>query len=82
MPTTKPGLPAKNVVLTGTPEAGVEAGCLLLDGYLLVGGPRELLAGGQQLTITGTQDPTLMGICQQGTPLKVDSAQLAGRTST
>src|SRR4051812_34121767 len=31
------------VTLTGIPERGVEASCLLLDKYLLIGGDRALL---------------------------------------
>jgi hypothetical protein len=68
-PTTLPG-PTE---LTGFPEAGVESGCWLLDGYLLLGGDQELIASGREVQITGTVDETLMTTCQQGTPFRVDS---------
>src|SRR5690242_5428948 len=41
------------VTLTGIPERGVEASCLLLDKYLLIGGDRVLLASGAKVTVTG-----------------------------
>lgn len=61
--------------VTGTVSAGVEPNCLLLDGYLLVGGPRELLRPGARVTVTGRVQPDLMTTCQQGTPLLVESAR-------
>ena len=46
-PTTPP--PAGATTLTGTVRAGVEPDCLLLDGYLLVGGPRDVLTPGARV---------------------------------
>ncbi|WP_111766806.1 hypothetical protein [Nakamurella deserti] len=68
---------AAAVTVTGVPTAGVEANCWLLDGYLLVGGPVELIASGQRLTVTGRPEPDLMTTCQQGAPLRVTSATAA-----
>lgn len=82
-PATVPGpsTSGRPVTVTGVPEAGVEAGCLLLRPYLLVGGDdatRALLASGRQVTVTGHLDPTQMSYCQQGTILVVDSATPSG----
>jgi hypothetical protein len=60
------------VVVSGTLEAGVEANCVLLDGYLLLGGPPELLRPGQSVTVRGHLATDLVTTCQQGTPLQVD----------
>jgi len=64
--------------LTGTPRRGVEAGCLLLDAYLLIGGDRTLLDSGVAVRVTGHVDRTVMSFCQQGTPFVVESATKAG----
>ena len=78
-PAAGPGSPttAGTTTLTGTVTAGVEAGCVLLDRYLLVGGPRELLRAGATVTVTGRVQPDLMTTCQQGTPFVVESARAA-----
>jgi hypothetical protein len=60
------------VVVSGTLEAGVEANCVLLGGYLLLGGSRELLRPGQSVTVSGHLATDLVTTCQQGTPLQVD----------
>ena len=64
-------------VLTGTVEAGVEPGCLLLEAsgvlHQLVGAT-QALAPGQRVTVQGRPDPTLLTTCQQGTPFVVSSA--------
>lgn len=67
------------VVVTGVPQAGVEASCVLLDRYLLVGGTpsqRALLGAGTTarttITVSGHTDPTQVSSCQQGTLLVVD----------
>jgi hypothetical protein len=65
------------MTITGTVAAGVEANCLLLNGYLLIGGPHDLLRDGAKVTVTGKPQPGLMTTCQQGTPFVVDSAQAA-----
>ncbi len=63
--------------LVGTPEPGVEAGCLILDGYLLLGGPRELLESGREVRVSGRAEPGAVTTCQQGTPFQVESAEPA-----
>lgn len=69
-PTTTP----EGVIqLTGFPVPGVESGCWLLDGYLLMGGDQELISSGREVQITGEAQPGVMTTCQQGTPLRVDS---------
>jgi hypothetical protein len=65
------------MTLTGNVTPGVEANCLLLDGYLLVGGPREHLRAGARVTVTGRVQADLMTTCQQGTPFVVETAQPA-----
>ena len=69
--------PGRTLTLTGIPEPAVEAGGLLLDGYLLVGGPRELLGSSRRVRVTGRVQPDLMTIWQQGTPFVVESAEPA-----
>ncbi|KWV33873.1 RAD23 family protein [Micromonospora rifamycinica] len=61
--------------LTGTVEAGVEPGCLLLDGHQLVGGPTDVLVKGARVTVTGRAQPDLTSTCQQGVPFLVESAR-------
>jgi hypothetical protein len=51
----------------------VEPGCLLLDGYLLVGGDRDQLRPGARVAVTGRVDSGLLSTCQQGVPLVVAS---------
>ncbi|MBB4960014.1 hypothetical protein [Micromonospora polyrhachis] len=69
--------PSDTITISGTIIAGVEAGCVLLDRYLLLGGPRELLRAGATVTVTGRVQPGLMTTCQQGTPFVVESAKAA-----
>ncbi|MEV4820330.1 hypothetical protein [Micromonospora sp. NPDC049274] len=71
-PTVPP--PVGATELSGTITAGVEPNCLLLDGYLLVGGPRDVLAAGARVTVTGRVETGLMTTCQQGTPFVVEGA--------
>lgn len=70
--------PVGAATLTGTVQAGVEPGCLLLDGYLLIGGPREVLTVGASVRVTGKIQPDLMSICQQGIPFMVETAARRG----
>jgi hypothetical protein len=70
----KPGT-SGTVTVTGTIAYGVEPNCVLLNGYLLLGGPRDLFAAGALVTVTGRIQPDMMTTCQQGTPLVVESAQ-------
>lgn len=72
-----PSVSSGTMTLTGTVTAGVEPNCLLLDGYLLVGGPRDVVRSGARVTVTGRVQPDLMTTCQQGTPLVVESARSA-----
>ena len=65
--------PSALMTLTGTPEAGVESGCLLLGGYLLIGGDRDVLTGGRPVAVTGRPNPDLRSTCQQGIPFQVES---------
>jgi hypothetical protein len=82
VPSSAPGSGAgrgrtPRLTLTGRHPPGTEPGCLLLQGYLLVGGPRDLLTGGGRVRVTGQLQPDLMTTCQQGTPLVVESARPA-----
>ena len=76
-PTTGPPPTAGEVTVTGTVGAGVEPGCLLLDGYLLVGGDRSKLQPGARVAVTGRVDRSLLSTCQQGIPLVVASIEPA-----
>jgi hypothetical protein len=67
--------PGRTVTLTGVPAPAVEAGGLLLDGHLLVGGPRELLGSGRPVRVTGRVQPDLLTVWQQGIPLVVERAE-------
>uniref|UniRef100_UPI001F1E8FCD hypothetical protein n=1 Tax=Micromonospora acroterricola TaxID=2202421 RepID=UPI001F1E8FCD len=71
-PTLPP--PVGATTLTGTITRGVEPNCVLLDGYLLIGGPRDVLAAGARVTVTGRVEPDTMTTCQQGTPFMVENA--------
>ena len=79
-PPVDPSVGVKTVApmtMTGTVTAGVEANCMLLNGYLLIGGPRELIRSGATITVTGRVQKGMMTTCQQGTPFVVDSATAA-----
>ncbi|WP_327032869.1 hypothetical protein [Micromonospora ureilytica] len=71
-PSTPPGVGA--TTLSGTLQGGVEPNCVLLDGYLLLGGPRELLRPGARVEVTGRVEAGMMTTCQQGTPFVVERA--------
>jgi hypothetical protein len=83
-PPTKPlptepaptGAPAAPTTLSGTVEAGVEANCLLLRGYLLLGGDRTALRAGATVTVTGRVRRDMLTTCQQGTPFTVETVQV------
>ncbi|WP_234361995.1 hypothetical protein [Plantactinospora sp. BB1] len=66
--------PSGTTTLSGTVRAGVEPNCLLLDNYLLVGGPRDVIAAGARVTVVGEVRADLMTTCQQGIPFQVQSA--------
>ncbi|MEU8181878.1 hypothetical protein AB0B85_04730 [Micromonospora sp. NPDC049044] len=71
-PSTPPGVRA--TTLSGVVRAGVEPKCVLLDGYLLLGGPRDVLTPGTRVEVTGRAEPGMMTTCQQGTPFVVSNA--------
>lgn len=72
------GQSSRTMTLTGVLADGVEGGgCLLLSGYLLIGGPRDVLTSGQRVKVTGHERPGLMSTCQQGIPFVVESAERA-----
>ncbi|GGO02977.1 hypothetical protein [Micromonospora parathelypteridis] len=71
-PSTPPGVGA--TTLSGTVQGGVEPNCVLLDGYLLLGGPRDVLKPGTRVEVTGRVEPGMMTTCQQGTPFVVSGA--------
>jgi hypothetical protein len=78
--TTKPGVPGSPPAgvartLVGTVTAGVEANCVLLDNFLLLGGPRDVLRPGKRVSVTGRVQTSVMTTCQQGTPFLVESAK-------
>lgn len=60
--------------LTGTVTTGVEPNCLLIDGFLLIGGDRAVLKPGARVTVTGRVDRDVVTTCQQGTPFVVTRA--------
>jgi hypothetical protein len=66
--------PAQPTELTGVVTAGVEPGCLLLDGYLLVGGDPTVVRTGARVRVTGRVESDLLTTCQQGTPFRVSAA--------
>ena len=76
-PSTTQAPPAGELTVTGTVIEGVEPGCLLLDGYLLVGGDRDQLRPGARVAVTGRVDRGLLSTCQQGVPLVVASVEPA-----
>ncbi|MDG4807909.1 hypothetical protein O7634_14225 [Micromonospora sp. WMMD1120] len=71
-PSTPPGVGATS--LSGTVQSGVEPNCVLLDGYLLIGGPRDVLKPGTRVEVTGRVEAGMMTTCQQGIPFVVTAA--------
>ena len=66
------------ITISGTVEEGVEAGCSLLQNYLLITNDpddRAAVAPGQQVEVTGYVDQSILSYCQQGTPLVVTSVR-------
>jgi hypothetical protein len=62
------------MTLTGQIVEGVEAGCRLLDDYLLLPGPgisRDDIRAGLTVTVRGRVERGMMTTCQQGTPFIV-----------
>lgn len=72
------GQPGGPMVLTGTiREAEVGKNCLLLDEYLLIGGPRDVVRAGARVVVTGHVAPDVVTTCMVGTPFLVERAQPA-----
>jgi hypothetical protein len=68
------GSTAGEMTLTGQIVEGVEAGCRLLDDYLLLPGPgvsRDDIRAGLTVTVRGRVERGMMTTCQQGTPFIV-----------
>lgn len=75
--TTKPG---SAITISGTVEAGVESGCLVLEHEGTVYGifgdfDTSVVYAGAQVTLQGNVDDGMMSTCQQGTPFVVEDAQ-------
>jgi hypothetical protein len=73
--------PSGEMTLTGKPEDGVEAGCIVMrsDGvlYLLIGGNQQVLKSGQTVMVKGRPNPGLLTTCQQGLPFQVSEVRPA-----
>ncbi|MEU5873965.1 hypothetical protein AB0A73_20710 [Glycomyces sp. NPDC047369] len=79
--TSKPGSSSVTTI-SGTVEAGVESGCLVLtyEGtvYGIFGSfDSSVVYAGAQVTLHGTVDAGMMSTCQQGTPFVVQEAETA-----
>jgi hypothetical protein len=72
--TAKPG---STLTLTGTVTAGVEGGCLLLDGYLLLNPNPRVVRDGARVMVTGDVREDMVTTCQQGTPFMIRTAEPA-----
>lgn len=68
---------SRTSTVTGTVSAGFEPNCLLLNGFLLVGGDRSLIRPGARITVTGRVDRTVVTTCQQGIPFVVSRVERA-----
>ena len=77
LPKTTDPKTALQETLTGTVVAGTEAGCLLLEGYLLVNAPTDVVKVGARVRVTGHIRTDLVSTCQQGIPLVVQTARAA-----
>jgi hypothetical protein len=69
--------PAGATELTGTVTAGVEGGCLLLDGYLLLNPNPRVVREGARVRVTGYVRTDVVTTCQQGTPFMIETAEPA-----
>lgn len=81
------GEPSKSsgseTTISGTVEAGVEAGCLVLEHggtvYGIYGSfDASVVYAGASVTLHGKVDNDMMTTCQQGTPFVVEEAEAAG----
>jgi hypothetical protein len=82
-PATSSSAPAGIETLSGTVEAGVEPGCLVLKGtgrdHLLLFDEQSLKAQakvGSAITVVGKAEPTQLTTCQQGIPFVVTSVSV------
>jgi hypothetical protein len=71
---------AGQVVVRGTVRAGVEAGCLLLDGqnnhaYLLLDGAKRQLRVGARVEVVGQPVDQVASFCGEGSVLSVVSVR-------
>jgi hypothetical protein len=71
------------MTITGTVEAGVESGCLVMTYEGTVYGifgrfDESIVHAGAEVTLHGHLDPGMMSFCQQGTPFVVEEAESAG----
>lgn len=71
------------MTITGTVEAGVEAGCLVMTYEGTVYGifgqfDESVVRPGAEVTLHGHLDTGMMSFCQQGTPFVVEEAESAG----
>ena len=69
-------MPAGEQTISGTINAGVEPGCLLLDDHLLIFKDKALQAlavAGASVTVTGSPQDGMMSTCMQGTPFAVST---------
>lgn len=78
----KPGTTSETTI-SGTVEAGVESGCLVLTYEGTVYGifgeyDDSIVYAGAEVTLHGRLDPGMMSFCQQGTPFVVEDAESAG----
>ena len=74
IPKDPPGAGGSATTMRGTVTTGTRTSCLLLNGYLLVGGDRAVIRQGATVSVTGRVDPAAMTTCQEGTPFLVTSA--------
>lgn len=72
--------PGSSMTISGTIEAGVESGCLVLEYEGTVYGifgdfDSSVVYAGATVTLQGKVDDGMMSTCQQGTPFVVEDAQ-------
>jgi hypothetical protein len=81
-PSGTPTAKAPRETISGTVAAGVEPGCLILQGggthhVLIFSNPalRSQAEVGSTITVTGRPEPTQMTTCQQGVPFIVTAVR-------
>ncbi|GAA2130113.1 hypothetical protein [Glycomyces algeriensis] len=72
--------PGSSMTISGTIEAGVESGCLVLEFEGTVYGifgnfDASVVYAGATVTLQGNVDDGMMSTCQQGTPFVVEDAR-------